>query len=65
MSDLVIGVLKLDVEFPHGLVYRLEGLYNVAEDDWLPLELLILAEALSVYELHLFQDCGLSRLSGS
>lgn len=65
MSDLVIGVLKLDVELPHGLVNRLEGLHDVAEDNWLPLELFVLAETLGVDELHLFQDCGFSRLSGS
>lgn len=65
MSDLVIGVLELDVELRHGLIYGLERLYDVAEYDWLPLELLVLAKALSIDELHLLQDCGLPRLSGS
>lgn len=59
-TDLVIGVLELDVEFRHCLVYRLERLYNIAEDDWLPFKLLIITEALSVDKLHLFQDRGFS-----
>ena len=65
VSDLIIGVLELDVELPHRFMDSLEGLHNVAEDDWLPLELLVLTETLGVDEFHLLQDCGLSRLSGS
>ena len=56
MSNLVLGVLERNVKLQHGLLDRLEGLDNIAEDDWLPLELFVVAEPLSVDELHLLQD---------
>lgn len=55
MTCLVIGVLKSNIVLAHGLGDDLEGLDNVAEDDGLPLELLVLAEALGVDELHLLE----------
>ena len=56
MTCLVIGVLKSNIVLAHGLGDDLEGLDNVTEDDGLPLELLVLAKALGVDELHLLED---------
>lgn len=65
VAYLVIWVLEGNMKFLHGLENNLEGLNNVVKYYGLPLELLILAEALGVDELHLLQDGRLARLSGS
>jgi hypothetical protein len=46
-------------------MYRTERLNNVVEDNGLPLQSFMIIEALRVYEFHLLQDGGFSRLSGT
>lgn len=65
MSHLVLRLAEVDAKLRHGVVYRLERLDNVAEDYGLPLELLAVAKALGVDELHLLEDSRLARLASS
>lgn len=54
---LVFLNLELDTHLVHGVKNQPERLHYVAKDDRLPLQLLILAEPLSVDQLHLLQHC--------
>ena len=53
-SYLIIRVVEFVVELRHGLMNGTEGLDDIAENDWFPVESLAFAETLRVDELHLF-----------
>ena len=65
MTDLVFGIVEFDVELGHGVTDRLKSLDDVVEDDGLPFELFVFAEALGVDEFHLLENRGFSGFSGA
>ena len=64
-THLILGILKRNAHLIHGLKDQSKRLDDVGEHDWFPFELLVLAEALRVNQLHLLEHCGLARLAGT
>lgn len=56
VTNLVVRIVIFKAHLGHGLGNGLEGLDNVAKDDGLEVESLVLVEALRIDELHLLQD---------
>lgn len=65
MSYLVCWVFEFDVQLMHSVLNSLERLDDITEDDRLPLQLLVLTEALCVDKLHLLEDSRFARLSST
>lgn len=59
---LIVRVVELIIQLRHGLKYRSKRLYDVTENNGLPLQPFGLVEALRIYELHLLQDGRFARL---